>query len=102
MIFDAKKQLIVEEVTLHMGIILMIILGAVAGWLASIVMKTNASQGLMMDIILGVVGALVGGFVMNLLGQPGYTGFNFYSLFVAFIGAVILIFTGRMIFKKSV
>lgn len=73
------------------SILLWILLGAVAGWLASIVMKTNASQGTLMDIVIGIVGAFVGGFVFNLFGAAGATGFNLYSLLVAFIGAVILL-----------
>ena len=76
-----------------MGLLLMIIVGAIAGWLASAVM--HSPNGLIMDMILCIVGAFVGGFVMNLLGQPGFTGFDLYSLFVAFIGAVILIYLGR-------
>lgn len=74
----------------------MIVLGAVAGWLASLVMGTNATQGMIMDIVLGVVGAVVGGFVMSFFGQPGVTGFNIYSLVVATLGAVLLIAIGRM------
>jgi uncharacterized membrane protein YeaQ/YmgE (transglycosylase-associated protein family) len=77
-----------------MGIIsflLWILLGAVAGWLASLVMKTNASQGTLMDIVVGIVGAFIGGLVFNLFGAAGVTGFNFYSLLVAFVGAVILL-----------
>lgn len=80
-----------------MNFLLWIILGLAAGWLASVVMKTNQSQGALMDIILGVVGALVGGFAMSLLGQPGVTGFNIYSLFVATLGAVVLIWVGRLL-----
>ena len=83
-----------------MGIILWIIFGAVAGWLASLVMKTNYSQGTLYDIVLGIVGAVVGGFLMGLLGQSGVTGFNLYSLAVAVIGAVIVIYVGRMLHKR--
>lgn len=79
-----------------MGIILWIVFGALAGWIASMFMKTDASQGTMMDIIMGIVGAMVGGFVMNFFGQAGVTGFNFYSLTVAVIGAIIVIYIGRM------
>jgi uncharacterized membrane protein YeaQ/YmgE (transglycosylase-associated protein family) len=82
-----------------MGIILWIIFGAIAGWIASIVMKTDGSQGTMYDIVLGVIGAIVGGFLMNSLGQSGVTGFNLYSLGVAVIGAVIVIYIGRMLRK---
>jgi uncharacterized membrane protein YeaQ/YmgE (transglycosylase-associated protein family) len=52
-----------------MNFILWIIFGAVAGWLASIIMKTDRQQGLLMDIILGIIGAFIGGFVMNMFGS---------------------------------
>lgn len=77
-----------------MGIILWIVFGALAGWIASMIMKTDA--GAMMDIIMGIVGAVVGGFLMNLVGQSGVTGFNVYSLAVAVIGAMVVIYVGRM------
>lgn len=72
-----------------------IIIGLLAGWLASIAMKTDASQGPGMDIIMGVIGAFVGGFIMNALGQTGVTGFNVYSLLVATLGAIVTIWIGR-------
>jgi uncharacterized membrane protein YeaQ/YmgE (transglycosylase-associated protein family) len=78
-----------------MGIILWIILGAIAGWLASTL--TKSSHGIFYDIVLGIVGAFIGGIIMNFLGQPGVTGFNIYSLIVAVIGAVVLITIGRLI-----
>ncbi len=78
-----------------MNILLWIVLGAIAGYLASVVMKTNASQGTMGDIVLGILGAIVGGFGMNLFGQPGVTGFNVYSILVAVLGAVVVIYLGR-------
>lgn len=78
-----------------MNVILWIIFGAVAGWLASVIMKTNSQQGLLMDIVLGIVGGVVGGFVMSIFGQPGVTGFNLYSFIVAIVGAAALIAVGR-------
>ena len=54
-----------------MGIILWIIFGALAGWIASVIMKTDNSQGTMMDIIMGIVGSVVGGLLMNSVGQSG-------------------------------
>ncbi|AHB40276.1 MAG: transglycosylase-associated protein [uncultured bacterium] len=80
-----------------MGILLWIIFGGLAGWIASILMKTDRNQGTLLDILLGVVGAVVGGYLMNMLGQSGVTGFNLYSFFVAIIGAVVLIALGRLI-----
>lgn len=76
-----------------MNILIWIIFGALAGWLASIFMKNDSST--LEDIVLGVIGAFVGGFVMNFFGQPGVTGFNLYSIIVATLGAVIVIFVGR-------
>ena len=84
-----------------MGIILWIIFGAIAGWIASVVMKTNSSQGTMMDIVMGIVGAIVGGFLMGLVGQSGVNGFNLYSLGVAVIGAIVVIFVGRALRRNA-
>jgi len=78
-----------------MGLILWIILGAIAGWIASALTSSNTSIG--MDVVLGVVGAIVGGFVMSLFGQSGVTGFNVYSVVVAVIGAVVLVYAGRLL-----
>jgi uncharacterized membrane protein YeaQ/YmgE (transglycosylase-associated protein family) len=82
--------------------LLFILMGAAAGWIASLVMGTNTSQGTLTDVILGIIGAVLGGFVMNMFGQEGVTGFNLYSLVVATIGAVVLLFIGRMFTRRSV
>lgn len=74
-----------------MNILLWVLLGLIAGWLASVIAKTNRTQGPLMDIILGILGALVGGFIMSFLGFGGITGFNIYSVIVATLGAVLLI-----------
>lgn len=76
-----------------MGILLWILLGLIAGWLASFLMGTT--DGLLGDMLLGIVGALLGGFVMNALGAAGITGFNIYSMLVATLGAVLLIAARR-------
>jgi len=80
-----------------MSILLWIVLGAVAGWIAGLIMKSN--HGVLEDILLGIIGAVVGGWIMNFFGQSGVTGFNIYSLIVAVIGAVVLIFLGRLLHK---
>ncbi|MEN9327644.1 MAG: hypothetical protein RI947_452 [Candidatus Parcubacteria bacterium] len=80
-----------------MSILLWIILGFLAGWLASVIMKTDSQQGMLTDIILGIVGALVGGFIMNMFGAQGVSGLNIYSLMVATLGAVVLIWLGRVL-----
>lgn len=84
-----------------MNFLVYIAFGAIAGWLASLVMKNNASQGLLMDIVMGIVGAVVGGWVFNAFGQPGVTGFNVYSFVVAVIGACVVIWIGRMLMRKK-
>lgn len=81
-----------------MDILFWIVIGALAGWLADLLMHTD--HGLVTDIILGILGAFVGGFLFSLIGAPGVTGFNIYSIFVAVIGAIVLIWLGR-VFGKS-
>lgn len=78
-----------------MGILLWIIFGALAGWIASVIMKTNSRQGTLTDIVLGIVGAIVGGFLMGMVGQAGVSGFNLYSMVVAVLGAIVIIYLGR-------
>lgn len=74
-----------------MTIIIWVILGGFAGWVASIIMKTNSRQGMFLDIGIGIAGAFIGGFVMSLFGEGPVTGFNVYSFLVALLGSVIFI-----------
>jgi len=74
-----------------MGLFGWVILGGLAGWIASIIMKTNASMGVIANIVVGVVGALIGGLAFSLGGGSDITGFNLWSLFVAVVGSVILL-----------
>lgn len=74
-----------------MGIILWIVFGALVGWIASIIMKTDPEQGAMLNIVVGIVGAVIGGFIMSMVGQSGVGGFDLYSFLVALLGACILI-----------
>jgi len=74
-----------------MGILTWIILGAIAGWLASKVAGRDAQQGWMANIVVGIVGAMIGGYVAGFFGMSGVDGFNLGSLLVAFVGAVILL-----------
>ena len=80
-----------------MTLMLWILLGITAGWLASILLGTKATQGLVTDISLGVIGAIVGGLILNLIGQSGISGFNLYSISIATLGAVVLIWFGRVL-----
>jgi len=72
-----------------------LIVGGLAGLFANAVMHSR--MGLIADIIIGILGALAGGFLFSLIGQPGVTGFNLWSIFVAFIGAVVLLFALRLV-----
>lgn len=74
-----------------MEILIWIVFGALAGWIASMIMKTNGQQGLLLDIVVGIVGAMLGGWIMNMFGQQGVEGFNLYSFLVAILGAVVLL-----------
>jgi uncharacterized membrane protein YeaQ/YmgE (transglycosylase-associated protein family) len=74
-----------------MGILAWLVLGLIAGFIASKIVNHTGS-GIIMDIVLGVVGALVGGFVFSLFGATGVTGLNIYSMLVAVIGAVVVLF----------
>lgn len=79
------------------GIITWIVIGGLAGWVASLIAGTDRNQGLLGNIIVGIVGALIGGFVVGLFGGSGFTGFNIWSFIVALIGAVILLFIWKAI-----
>ncbi|HEX3846860.1 MAG TPA: GlsB/YeaQ/YmgE family stress response membrane protein [Steroidobacteraceae bacterium] len=84
-----------------MSIIAWIILGLIAGFLASKVVNKRG-EGLFLDIILGIVGAVLGGWLFNRFGMVGVTGFNLYSLVVAVVGAiVILVIYHALIGKKK-
>lgn len=74
-----------------MNIIVWIIFGALVGWIASLIMKTNAEQGAILNVIVGVVGAVMGGWLMSFFGGRGVEGFDLYSFFVALLGAIVLI-----------
>jgi uncharacterized membrane protein YeaQ/YmgE (transglycosylase-associated protein family) len=73
-----------------MSILGWIILGLIAGFIASKIVN-RTGEGVLLDVALGVVGALVGGFLFSAVGASGVTGFNIWSMFVAVIGAVVLL-----------
>ncbi|ALQ39469.1 hypothetical protein RN87_02545 [Fusobacterium hwasookii ChDC F174] len=83
-----------------MGIIAWIILGALSGWIASIIMDKNASMGAMANIITGIIGAFIGGIVFNFLGAQKVTGLNLHSILVSVVGACILIWLLGLIKRK--
>jgi uncharacterized membrane protein YeaQ/YmgE (transglycosylase-associated protein family) len=82
-----------------MSIIAWIVLGLIAGFIASKIVN-KSGEGVVLDIVLGVVGAVVGGWLFSFFGMSGVSGLNIYSLLVAVVGAVVVLFayhaiTGR-------
>jgi uncharacterized membrane protein YeaQ/YmgE (transglycosylase-associated protein family) len=73
-----------------MSILGWIVLGILAGWIASFIVD-NGGKGPVLDMVLGIVGALVGGSIFSALGAAPVTGFNLYSLFIAVVGAVVVL-----------
>ena len=73
-----------------------IIIGGLAGWVASMVMKTDAQQGIFMNIVVGVIGAVIGNLLLPVFGFSQTNGFSVYSFVVAFIGAVVLLFLVKL------
>jgi uncharacterized membrane protein YeaQ/YmgE (transglycosylase-associated protein family) len=83
-----------------MSILAWIVLGLISGFIASkVVNKTG--EGVLLDVILGVVGAVVGGFLFNTFGSAGVTGFNIWSMFVAFVGAVVVLVVKHAIMGRG-
>jgi len=82
-----------------MEFLIWIVFGALAGWIASMIMKTNGQQGLLLDIVVGIIGAVLGGWIMNMFGAQGVEGFNLYSFLVAILGAVVLLAIVKMVRK---
>jgi uncharacterized membrane protein YeaQ/YmgE (transglycosylase-associated protein family) len=80
-----------------MEILLWIVFGGLVGWVASMIMGTDAQQGIVLNVVVGVIGAVLGGWIMNLLGYGGVGGFNLYSFLVALLGAVVLIWIVKAI-----
>jgi uncharacterized membrane protein YeaQ/YmgE (transglycosylase-associated protein family) len=78
-------------------VITWIVIGGLAGWVASMITKTDASQGVIGNIVAGIIGAFVGGFLVGLIGGEGFTGFNLWSFLVALIGAVVVLFIWKAI-----
>jgi len=72
-----------------LGLFSWVIIGAIAGWLTGIVLKSGG--GTLIDVLIGISGALIGGFLSSVLGLVGTTGISFLSFMSAFMGAVVLL-----------
>ena len=88
-----------------MGIIILIIVGGILGWLASIIMRTDAQQGILLNVIVGIIGALLAGFlIVPLIGGGSITAgdFSVSSLLVSFLGAIVLLAIVNLVRRGSV
>lgn len=74
-----------------MGILSWIILGGLAGWLASRLMNTREEMGGLKNVLVGILGAVIGGGLMNFFNRAGVESFSLYSLLVALLGSMILL-----------
>jgi len=83
-----------------MGIVAWLVLGLVAGFLASLLVNKQG-EGMLMDIVLGVVGAVVGGFIAHFAGFSGITGFNLYSILIAIGGAVVVLLVYHALVRRT-
>ena len=82
-----------------MSIIGWIILGLIAGFIGSKIVNARG-QGLILDIVLGIVGAIVGGFLFSLFGAGGVTGLNLYSMLVAIVGSVVVLWVYHAVTRR--
>ncbi len=84
-----------------MSILAWLVLGLLAGWIGSMIVNRGRGEGLLLDIVLGVVGAFVGGFLFNMFGAAGVSGLNLYSMLVAVVGAVVVLFLYHALVRRS-
>jgi uncharacterized membrane protein YeaQ/YmgE (transglycosylase-associated protein family) len=82
-----------------MSILSWIVLGLIAGFIGSKIVDSQG-QGLWLDVVLGIVGAVVGGFLFSVFGASGITGFNIWSLIVAIIGSVVVLWLYHLLFGR--
>lgn len=83
-----------------MSIIAWLILGLISGFIASKIVN-KSGEGFILDIVLGIVGALVGGFLFSLVGAAPVTGVNIYSMFVAVIGAIVVLMVYHAVIGRN-
>src|SRR5215216_5831713 len=103
---SASLEVVHRGDTTVINFIIWLLFGALVGWLASIVMRTDAQQGALLNIIVGIIGAFLGGFLASALGFSGSNinnnDFSLSGLLVAFIGAVVLLGIVNLVRRGSV
>jgi uncharacterized membrane protein YeaQ/YmgE (transglycosylase-associated protein family) len=82
-----------------MGLLAWLVVGGIAGWIASMVIPSGL--GLIGDIVVGIIGGFIGGFLFRAIGEPGMTGFSLWSILVAFIGSIVLLYVTRLLKGRS-
>lgn len=91
-----------------MNFILWLVMGGIAGWLASILMKRDGSMGIVANVVVGIIGAFIGGLVVNLFSGRGLTtfetgtGISWTNFFVALLGAIILLAIVNLVKRGNV
>lgn len=83
-----------------MGLLSWIIVGALAGWIASKIMGTDAAMGGGANIAVGIIGAVIGGWIMSAIGKVGVQGFSIHSFLVALLGSVVFLAIVKAVKKK--
>jgi len=83
-----------------MGIISWVVLGGIAGWIASLIVN-KTGEGLFLDIVLGIIGGIVGGWIFTAFGSTGMTGFNLWSLLVAIVGALCVLLIYHLLIGRT-
>jgi uncharacterized membrane protein YeaQ/YmgE (transglycosylase-associated protein family) len=86
---------------LGLGIIGWIIIGGLAGWIGSKIMKTDAQMGILLNIVVGIIGGLLGGFLLKLLNVNVEGGGLWFSFFTCLLGAVILLFLVKLVTGRT-
>lgn len=84
-----------------MGFLSWIVVGALAGWIASMITGRNAEMGAIANIVTGIFGAIIAGFILKFFGIGGVSGFNLYSIVVAVAGATLLLYVIGLIKQKK-
>jgi uncharacterized membrane protein YeaQ/YmgE (transglycosylase-associated protein family) len=87
-----------------MNLIIWLVVGGIIGWVASLIMKTDAQQGLFLNVVVGIIGALIGGWLLSPMvgaGTVNQGDFSLPGLFVSLVGAVVLLFVVNLIRRRA-